>query len=106
MQTRLGVVLSLVLLGHAARTETRANPFLSGSPVRPVGAFTPFAAFTPPDASASPEASTSVAEMFGQAATTRGSGSNLNPKWGLTFNLGFGGTGGDFGSLLTSPIAG
>src|SRR5262249_62044304 len=46
------------------------------------------------------------AEMFGQAATPRGSGSNLNPKWGLPFNLGFGGTGGDFGSLLTSPLAG
>jgi hypothetical protein len=38
------------------------------------------------------------------ASATTGGG--LRPRWGLSMNLGFGGSGGDFGDLLQDPIAG
>src|SRR5262245_60708678 len=39
-------------------------------------------------------------------AAPASTGGALRPRWGLNTSLGFGGTGGDFGTLLQDPIAG
>jgi hypothetical protein len=124
MQIRLGFVASLLLLTPAGlfasdsdlltpgSAVTEANPFASTnispstSGFTPSGVFAPSRASTPSRAFMPAGASTSVADMFGQAATPNAPGASRNPSWGMNFNLGFGGAGGDLGELLVKPVEG